>query len=1013
MIRTIAKGLAALALLVATAPAQEVPFGIGAWPAESGLGNHRAVIRVEKAAAAVKVRIPWRRRDPAPEKIGVMFIDGTTGRPIADVLPLNINREYGEFVFRPETAPGDYYAYYMPYKSTGRSNYPTVKYDPPDYAPGPDWLRTNGLEGRPMEGFPSAVVTGIQSIDDWNSFSPMEIIATAEETGRILESRPDAAYFVFPEDRVHPVRMTADLPYRWIERGPGGRVEGSAARGEYFTFQVAIWAARKPIENLGVRFSDLVQSTVGIEDGSPAPRTVIGRSALTCVNKGGSGWDGLEFVKTLSVEKGMIQALWCGIDIPGDARPGLFKGTLLIAPRGLPETAVPIELRVTGDTAIDHGDEDPGRMTRLRWLDSKLAFDDGIVPPFVPLSLEGTTIRLLGRELGFGRDGLPVRIRSRFAPEMTRLTDAVRDVLAGPMSLVFRDAGGRILKWTGPAPVVTRKTEGMIAWEAHSASGPISLDVTAAMEFDGFLDLKMALRAGRDTEIADIALEIPVMKDAARYMMGLGCKGGLRPDEFSWAWDRTRNQDALWIGDVNAGLQISWRAENYSRPLNTNFYLSKPLNLPPSWSNEGRGTVKVGETGGAAVLVKASGGPRTLKAGETIHFDATLLLTPFKTINPAAQFSERYYHAFKPVDEIAAAGANVINIHHATEINPFINYPFLRAKEMKAYVDAAHARGFKVKIYDTIRELSNRAAELFALRSLGHEVFSAGPGGGFSWLQEHLGGDYIAAWFVPELKDAAVINSGMSRWHNYYVEGLAWLARNVGIDGLYLDDVAFDRTTMKRVRKVLDRNRPAARIDLHSANQFNPRDGFASSANLYLEHFPYLDRLWFGEYFDYNSEPDYWLVEISGIPFGLMGEMLQDGGNPWRGMLFGMTNRLPWAGDPRPVWKLWDAFGIGDARMIGCWVEDSPVKSDRPDVPATVYLKPDQALIALASWADGPAEVRLRIDWKKLGIDPAAAKWAVPAVEGLQEEAELAPGTALRIEPGKGLWLVISRPRWP
>ncbi|MCK7518241.1 MAG: DUF6067 family protein [Ignavibacteriales bacterium] len=28
-----------------------------------------------------------------------------------------------------------------------------------------------------------------------------------------------------------------------------------------------------------------------------------------------------------------------------------------------------------------------------------------------------------------------------------------------------------------------------------------------------------------------------------------------------------------------------------------------------------------------------------------------------------------------------------------------------------------------------------------------------------------------------------------------------------GIDGLYLDDVAFDRTTMKRVRKVLDRNR--------------------------------------------------------------------------------------------------------------------------------------------------------------------------------------------------------------
>jgi len=78
-------------------------------------------------------------------------------------------------------------------------------------------------------------------------------------------------------------------------------------------------------------------------------------------------------------------------------------------------------------------------------------------------------------------------------------------------------------------------------------------------------------------------------------------------------------------------------------------------------------------------------------------------------------------------------------------------------------------------------------------------------------------------------------------------------------------------------------------IDLHSANQYNPRDGYASSANLYLEHFPYLDRLWFGEYFDYNSQPDYWLIEISGIPFGLMGEMLEKGGNPWRGMIYGMT----------------------------------------------------------------------------------------------------------------------------
>ncbi|MBE0556829.1 MAG: hypothetical protein IH628_06305, partial [Proteobacteria bacterium] len=328
---------------------------------------------------------------------------------------------------------------------------------------------------------------------------------------------------------------------------------------------------------------------------------------------------------------------------------------------------------------------------------------------------------------------------------------------------------------------------------------------------------------------------------------------------------------------------------------------------------------------------------------------------------------------------------------------------------MKAYIDSAHARGFKVKIYYTVRELANRAPELFMLRSLGDEILSSGPGGGFSWLQEHLDTNYIAAWFVPPLKDAAVINSGVSRWHNYYVEGLNWLVKNVGIDGLYIDDVAFDRSTMKRVRKVLDRNRPGALIDLHSANQFNVRDGFANSANLYLEHFPYIDRLWFGEYFDYGSSPDFWLVETSGIPFGLMGEMLEKGGNPWRGMLYGMTSRLPWAGDPRPVWGVWDAFGMEGSRMIGYFSENCPVHTDHDSVLATVYVKEGKALVALASWEPEPVDVRLEIDWKALGMDPDQATVFAPAVKDFQVERRFTPGERIPVDPGKGWLLVVSQ----
>jgi hypothetical protein len=325
---------------------------------------------------------------------------------------------------------------------------------------------------------------------------------------------------------------------------------------------------------------------------------------------------------------------------------------------------------------------------------------------------------------------------------------------------------------------------------------------------------------------------------------------------------------------------------------------------------------------------------------------------------------------------------------------------------MRAYIAAAHARGMRVKIYYTVRELSDHATEFFALRSLGGEIFSRGNGGGSAWLQEHLTQDYISAWHVPEIRDAAIVNTGISRWHNYYVEGLNWLARNVGIDGLYIDDVAFDRSIMKRVRKVLVRNRPHPMNDLHSANQYNENDGFASSANLYLEHFPYLDRLWFGEYFDYNAPPDYWLTEISGIPFGLMGEMLQDGGNPWRGMVFGMTARAPWSGDPQPLWRAWDRFGMQGTRMIGWWVPQSPVKTGRDDILATVYSKPGHAMVALASWASDTVQVSMTIDWRSLGIDPSRAHIRAEAIDQFQPAAEFPVGAAIPVAPKKG-WLLI------
>lgn len=78
---------------------------------------------------------------------------------------------------------------------------------------------------------------------------------------------------------------------------------------------------------------------------------------------------------------------------------------------------------------------------------------------------------------------------------------------------------------------------------------------------------------------------------------------------------------------------------------------------------------------------------------------------------------------------------------------------------------------------------------------------------------------------------------------------------------------------------------------------------------------------------------------MSGIPFGLMSEML-DAHNVFRGMVFGMLPRLPWSGNPVPMWRALDAFGIDQAKMYGYWDDRNPVRSDNELIPVTTYLRP-------------------------------------------------------------------------
>jgi hypothetical protein len=846
--------------------------------------------------------------------------------------------------------------------------------------------------------------------------------ASSADAAERSRARVDAAFVVAPALRENPIK--------WYDPPPDGRTAQpgqtdefllSAQPGEFYVYQLGLWATKTDLKDVRVIFSDL-RSAAG---------TRIPAAKMTCFNTGGIDFQGRPFSKTIDVPAGRAQALWIGLDLEA-AEPGIYAGAVSVQVGG-ERQAVPLRLEIAGAAVAEHGVDEGRRLSRLSWLNSTVGFDGEITKGYLPVCVEGRKISILGRTLTIADNGLPSSIVSFFGPSNQSFVESGADVVARPFRFIVEKEDGGVIRLVPGSLKIEKRPPSAVVWSVVNASAECDLECSGRMEFDGFVDYRLRLKAKTPVWIKDIRLEIPVAADKAVYMMGLNHEGGLRTPDWKWKWDVSKNQDMLWLGAVNGGLRIKWKAENYVRPLINVYYHFGPLRLPPSWGNDGKGGVDVVRDADD-VVVKAYSGARVLKAGDALSYDFELLLTPFRLIDKRVKFGDRYLHgggsvAAAKVEKAKMIGANILNIHHAEDIYPFINYPYLdhNVAALTRLAADAHRDNIRLKLYYTTRELTKNLPEFWAFFSLNGEVIFPGPGnasrveainpnGPDEWLKTNLREKYIPAWFnlIKEgpfkgQTDLAVITTPDSRLNNFYAAGLDWMVRKIGIDGVYIDDSALDRETLKRARKIIDRARPDGRMDLHSWNHFCEWAGFANCLNLYMDLLPYFDLAWIGEGRDYNRRPDHWLIEVSGIPFGLAGQMLEGGGNPWRGMVYGITTRAGWTPhSPEYLWKFFDDFDFAGREMIGYWDARCPVGTDNPDLVATVYRGRNDAVIAVGNWTAKEQTGHLRIDWKSLGLDPAACTLTAPAITEFQEASTRSPDAALRVEGSKGIILHIK-----
>ncbi len=291
--------------------AQKIPYTNcnNCWNPDS-LGNHRVVLEFNGTGNIAKATILWRRKYDHPELKRIIVEDAATHQRVLNVQIGEINRVFGNVYFEPLSGKGTYYVYYMPYKNEGRSNHPKGVYLSPENTASPDWIGMFQEKNMSL-----ATVKEIQSINSFSTFYPMEIIATPSETDRLIHDNKSEDFLIFPEDRMHSIRMKNDLPERWIENGVKNSFTDTAMKGENFAYQLGVFAL-KNIKNIKLHFSDLRNQS----------GQIISSKNMSCLNTEGTDYTGKPMHKIVDIETWKVKPMWCLVDVPQNATAGKYFG---------------------------------------------------------------------------------------------------------------------------------------------------------------------------------------------------------------------------------------------------------------------------------------------------------------------------------------------------------------------------------------------------------------------------------------------------------------------------------------------------------------------------------------------------------------------------------------------------------------------------------------------------------------------------------------------------------------
>lgn len=583
----------------------------------------------------------------------------------------------------------------------------------------------------------------------------------------------------------------------------------------------------------------------------------------------------------------------------------------------------------------------------------------GAVPaPWTPVEAKNGVVSVWGREYAFASNAFPVAVKSGGV-----------DLLTGPMRIVCADTNGNEVVWKKGGSWVQEQGEESVTVCAWQESDGLAANVAFCLEFDGMAKVSLALVPGQHGDamletLAKAWLEIPLAPGVVSLynyspldwdrLGNTGCVKG------SMVWPF---RCSIWLGNDKVGL--CWFCES-----DENFHPSdrqKVVEVLPAEKETllrirlVDRTVKLPSTwvfGLQATPTKPF--PKDFNKNHTVHSPQMGASILFK--RPEVWWTAQRAFPEGKVEETldAAARLGVKTVVFHEDWIPVQNNPKPHA-DFKPLVDACHARGLKVMVYQ------------------GYELSPLDPAWGDNhaqWLREKADGSYWSYWFREP---------GQRDYYVCYKSGFAelWLERvkkaydELGLDGLYLDGTVVPwgcankrhgcgwcdaegkthmtysffavRRMMRSLYEFVEKR--GGRIDVHQS-------GCVCPAMLAFAH-----SYWDGEQLAFRKDIkeelniEAFRAEFMGRNHGVPCEFLAYEKPGWsyenalaitllhdvmvRPCGFSSVARIA------PVWKVFDGFGTSNAEWLPYW--ENPVAVAPECVKASMYRKGGESLIVVSN----------------------------------------------------------------